>query len=170
VTNDTETTGNDTWRVIVTVTGCPLTTGCTLTPGYWKTHSSYGPAPYDDNWALLLPSGPDSPFFLSGQTYYQVLWTPPQGGNAYYILAHAYIGAELNKLNGASMPEAVEDAFEGAAALFGTYTPNGVVTLKGKNASAVRASFLGYAAILDQYNNGLALEGPPHCSETPVTP
>jgi hypothetical protein len=170
VTGDTETEGSDNWKVAVTITGCPSTTGCTLTPGYWKTHSEYGPAPYDDNWMNLLPMGEDSVFFLSGQTYYQVMWTSPKGGNAYYILAHAYIGAELNKLNGASMPEAVEDAFEGTAALFGTYTPNGVVTLKGKNASAVRASFLGYAAILDQYNNGLALEGPPHCSETPVTP
>ena len=26
--------------------------GCTLTQGYWKTHSENGPAPYDDNWAI----------------------------------------------------------------------------------------------------------------------
>jgi hypothetical protein len=165
VTNDTSATGTATWRVAVTVTGCPLTTGCTLTPGYWKTHSSHGPAPYDDNWALLLPSGSESPFFLSGQTYYQVLWTNPQGGNAYYILAHAYIAAELNHLNGASLPTAVEDAFNDATDLFNTYTPAQILALKGKNATAVRAQFIGYAAILDQYNNGLAEGGPPHCSE-----
>ena len=28
-------------------------TPCTLTQGYWKTHSSYGPAPYDVTWAIL---------------------------------------------------------------------------------------------------------------------
>jgi hypothetical protein len=165
VTNDTQTTGSATWRLIVTVTGCPLTTGCTLTPGYWKTHSSYGPAPYDDNWALLLPSGPDSPFFKSSQTYYQVLWTNPAGGNAYYILAHAYIAAQLNSLNGASVPTAVQDAFDDATALFEAWTPAQILALKGKNATSLRAQFIGYAAILDQYNNGLAEGGPPHCSE-----
>ena len=34
----------------------PCLGGCTLTPGYWKTHSEFGPAPYDDNWANL-PNG-----------------------------------------------------------------------------------------------------------------
>ena len=40
-TTDTGATGEDSWQVIVTV-ACP--TGCTLTQGYWKTHSEYGPA------------------------------------------------------------------------------------------------------------------------------
>ena len=71
--------------------------GCTLTPGYWKTHSTYGPAPYDETWALV---GEDTPFFLSGQSYYDVLWTSP-AGNAYYNLSFHYIAAELNDLNGA---------------------------------------------------------------------
>jgi len=75
--------------------------GCTLTPGYWKTHSAYGPAPYDPTWALI---GEDTPFFLSGISYYEALWTEPKGGNAYYILAPAYIAARLNVLNGASIP------------------------------------------------------------------
>lgn len=134
----------------------PCATGCTLTPGYWKTHSKYGPAPYDDTWAQV---GEDAAFFLSGQTYYQVLWTPP-GGNAYYILAHAYIAARLNQLGGADFT-AAQAAFNSATALFGTYTPAQVAAMKGS--STVRQQFNSLAATLDNYNNGLI--GPGHCSE-----
>lgn len=70
-TNDTGTTGSDSWTVKVSV---PCAGGCTLTQGYWKTHSKYGPAPYDDTWALV---GEDTPFFQSRLSWYQVLWTPP---------------------------------------------------------------------------------------------
>jgi hypothetical protein len=93
----------------------PCGGGCTLTPGYWKTHSSYGPAPYDDTWAQI---GEDTIFFLSGQSYYDVLWTNPEG-NAYYILAHAYIAAQLNLLNGASAPAEVDVALAMADVLLG---------------------------------------------------
>ena len=51
---------------------CDGDKGCTLTPGYWKTHSKYGPAPYDATWALY---GEDNIFFLSGLSNYEVLWT-----------------------------------------------------------------------------------------------
>ena len=84
-TNDTGTTDDDDWTVIADVT---CADGCTLTPGYWKTHSAEGPAPFDDTWDLLGPAAEDTTFFLSGQSYYQALWTAPNG-NAYYILAHA---------------------------------------------------------------------------------
>ena len=77
---------------------CIVAAGCSLTPGYWKNHSQYGPAPYDATWAQV---GEDTIFFLSNQTWYEVLWTAPKKGNAYYILAHAYIAAYLNELNGA---------------------------------------------------------------------
>ena len=60
VTNDFGITGSDDCPIQVSV---PCYGGCTLTQGYWKTHSEYGPAPYDDTWALL-PAGADSPFFL----------------------------------------------------------------------------------------------------------
>jgi hypothetical protein len=132
--------------------------GCTLTPGYWKTHSEYGPAPYDDTWAQLA-GGADTPFFLSGQSYYEVLWTSPKG-NAYYILAHAYIAAELNFLNGAN-PSAAQAAFDEATSLFGTYSPAEIAALKGNN--PLRANFLELATILDDYNNGII--GPGHCSD-----
>jgi hypothetical protein len=131
--------------------------GCTLTPGYWKTHSSYGPAPYDDTWAQI---GEDTAFFFSGQSYYDVLWTNPRGGNAYYILAHAYIAAELNELNGADFSTA-QGAFDAATALFSnpTNTPAYVGGLKG----SARQTWINLAYVLDRYNNGLL--GPMHCSE-----
>jgi flagellar basal body rod protein FlgG len=155
--NDTGATGDDSWTVNANV-ACDF--GCSLTPGYWKTHSEYGPAPYDDTWAIL-PDAADTPFFLSGQSYYEVLWTAPQG-NAYYILAHAYIAAELNFLNGAD-PSAAQAAFDEATVLFNTYTPDEVAALKGKTGKDLRAKFIDLAEILDDYNNGLI--GPGHCSE-----
>lgn len=149
-TNDTKTTGSDSWTVKVSV---PCAGGCTLTQGYWKTHSKYGPAPYDDTWALV---DEDTPFFQSGLSWYQVLWTPPSGGNVYFILAHQYIAAKLNILNGAD-GTAVSSALSWAEDFFNTYTPTSKLSKSVKNEAAKVAS------LLDQYNNGLS--GPGHCSE-----
>ena len=155
ITNDSGATGSSSWTVDVTV---PCAGGCSLTPGYWKTHSSFGPAPYDDTWALL---GENTPFFFSGVSYYDALWVSPNG-NAYWILAHAYIAAMLNQLNGADFT-AAQAAFNSATALFSnpTYTPTYIGGLRGSN--SIRQSFIAYAAILDNYNNGVI--GPGHCSE-----
>jgi hypothetical protein len=124
--------------------------GCVCSWGYWKTHSSYGPAPYDATWALI---GENTPFFLSNKSYYGVLQTNVSGGNAYYQLAHQYIAAELNKLRGAWMSDDVQAAYDRAHALFLLYAPNEV-------AAFYEVSQL--ASILDAYNNGLM--GTPHCS------
>lgn len=131
--------------------------GCTLTPGYWKTHSEFGPAPYDNTWAQLT-DGANTAFFLSGKSYYEVLWTSP-AGNAYYILAHAYIAAELNVLNGTSIPAEVQTAWNAATELFEEYTPSQVAMWKGRQGA--RQSFITLASILDDYNNGIT--GPGHC-------
>ncbi len=136
---------------------CP---GCTLTPGYWKTHSRRGPAPYDDAWALVGPLQENTFFFGSGKTYYQALWTPP-AGNAYWILAHAYIAAYLNKLNGAYVPAAVQTAMDHAAVLLGSYDGSPYPMSAIRN--GVRTDFINTAALLDRYNNGLM--GVVHCSE-----
>ena len=120
-----------------------------LTPGYWKTHSRYGPAPYDHTWATV---GEDTIFFLSDQTYYEVLWTEPAGGNAYYILAHAYIAARLNINNGVIMPAEVQSAFDAATILFNTYTPSDVGSWRGSQGA--RSDFISLAEILDDFNNG----------------
>ena len=157
-TNDTKTTGDDS----VTLTIHVPCAGCTLTPGYWKTHSTYGPAAHPDNtWGLI--GGPDATFYKSGQSYYQVLWTSPSGGNAYYVLAHAYIAAKLNQLAGASVPSDVATALTQATGLFETYTPGQVATMKGKAGNDLRSQFISLAGLLDAFNNGLI--GPGHCSE-----
>jgi len=133
--------------------------GCTLTQGYWKTHSEYGPAAKsDDTWNVLY-DGPDTEFFLSGQSYYDVLWNAPKGGNSYYILAHQYIAAELNMLNGASVPEDVASAFADATGLFEGNTPGDVAGLKGKE----KQPWTSLAGILEDYNEGTI--GPGHCDE-----
>jgi hypothetical protein len=149
-TSTTGTQGSASAAVKVSV---PCQGGCTLTPGYWKTHSKYGPAPYDDTWAQI---GEDTPFYLSGQSYYQVLWTSPSGGNAYYILAHQFIAAKLNGLNGASTTPEVNAAIAWAEGFFSAYTPSSF-------SKAVAGQAKAYAATLDSYNNGLI--GPGHCSE-----
>jgi hypothetical protein len=175
-TNDTRTTGSDSWTINVHV---PCGGGCTLTQGYWKTHSKYGPAPYDDNWANVLPYGEDTQFFLSGKTWYLVFWTSPGGNtnasnklvpdappsatglpvsNAYYILAHQYMAAKLNILNGASSTPAVDAAIAWAQTyFFNIYTPSSNLS------KSVRQQAISYASLLDNYNNGLI--GPGHCSE-----
>jgi len=157
-------TGEDDWSVHVSI---PCQQGCTLTQGYWKTHSVYGPAPEDDAWNDLpdvdgdtVLEGPDETFFNSGQTWYQVFWTAPKG-NAYYILAHQYEAAVLNILNGASAPAEVTQAISDAEALFNSYSPAAIGSLKGQQYP--RPLFISLAGTLGSYNTGLI--GPGHCDE-----
>ena len=62
-------------------------------------------------------------FFLSGKTYYEVLWTAP-AGNVYYNLAHQYIAAKLNVLDGTTAPANVQAAITSAETFFNTYGPD----------------------------------------------
>jgi hypothetical protein len=148
-----ETGQSDDARVTVTCTP-PPDDGCTLTQGYWKTHSKYGPAPYDSTWALI---GEDTAFFSSGQTWYQAINTSSAGGNAYYILAHQYIAAKLNLAAGASSTPAVAAALASADAFFATYTPSSTLS------KAVRAQAISDAGTLAGYNEGGI--GPGHCPD-----
>lgn len=155
-TNDTETEGSDSHTVDVYV-DCEM--GCTLTQGYWKTHSKYGPAPYDPRWENLADGevdGEDVIFFLSGISNYEILWTSPRG-NAYYILAPQYLAAKINILGGAFAPEEVEDVMDWAEDFFETHPPDYPFT------RPERQEILQAAELLDAYNNGLI--GPGHCSE-----
>ena len=96
-------------------------------------------------------------FLGTGMTYYQVLWTEPAGGNAYFILAHAYIAAELNVLTGASTPPEVGTAIGQAEGLLIQYQGSTEIP-KG---TSDRALAIELAEILDAYNNGYV--GPGHC-------
>jgi hypothetical protein len=144
-----------------TVTVTVPQTGCTLTQGYWKTHSKSGPAPYDDAWKNL-PGTPvsleeNTLFFKSGRTWIAVFRTPP-AGNAFFNLAHQYMAAKLNVLNGAATTTAVASAITDAETLFNSLA-NGSVTLTNTQTRTARS----LASTLDQYNNGLI--GPGHCDE-----
>jgi hypothetical protein len=165
--NDTTETGSSSYTVNVQV---PCPEGCTLTQGYWKTHndSFHGGAPTDETWELLgdvdndgTVEGEEEDFFLSGQTFFEVMWTAPQG-NAYYNLAHQYIAARLNILTGAD-PSAAQSAIDSATSLFETWTPDHVAKLKGKNGKELRSQFIALAGVLGSYNEGAI--GPGHCDE-----
>jgi hypothetical protein len=165
VTNDSGTTGSDSITVAVERSDCDEAEGCVLTPGYWKTHSSNGPAPYDDNWESV---GEDTPFFLAVDkegdplSWYEVLWQKPKG-NAYFTLARAFIAATLNGNNGADASQQVLDALAEAETLFETYTIAQIGALRGNQAP--RPRILELAGILDMYNNGTGGLGPDSCSE-----
>jgi hypothetical protein len=165
--NDSGETHSSTYTVAVEI---PCPEGCTLTQGYWKTHndSFRGGAPTDDTWQLLgdvdgdgTVEGEGEEFFLSGQTYFEVMWTAPKG-NAYYILAVQYIAANLNVLAGADA-SAVSDELAAATTLFETYNPAQIAALKGKNGKALRVQFIDLAGTLGAYNEGAI--GPGHCDE-----
>lgn len=149
-----ETGQSDDARVTVTCKPPPPpSSGCSLTQGYWKTHSKYaGAKKYDARWALI---GEDTTFFLSGKTWYQAINTSSAGGNAYYILAHQYIAARLNLAGGASSTPAVNAALAAATAFYNTYTPTSVLS------DALRAQVIGWAGTLGDYNEGRI--GPGHC-------
>jgi hypothetical protein len=151
--HDSGATDSSTWTVDVDVE-CNEGRVCTLTPGYWQTHSELGPAPYDATWAQL-PNGASTAFFGSGQTYLAVLRAAPRG-NAYYILGQAYIAAALNRLAGTDFT-AAQSAFDTATALFQTTTPAQAAAL----GTSARATWINAAATLDAYNNGRL--GPLHC-------
>ncbi len=132
--------------VLVTFTNTliPVEEGCTYTQGYWKTHSSYGPAgPEDDGWANV--GGPDAPFFGSGKTWIEMFRTPVKG-DVYVQLAHQYMAAKLNVLNGATPTAAVTQAIADAEAYF-----NGGAYPTGAH------------SILADFNEGLI--GPGHCDD-----
>lgn len=128
---------------IVTYFSIPvvINRGCTYTQGWYKNQG-----------VGSLPAGN---FFKSGQTYLQVLDTPPKGGNVYYQLAHQYIAARLNR-NSASGTAAVDAALAGALVYFGIATPSATVP-----AGYTSAQLLAWASTLDSYNNGFT--GPGHC-------
>ena len=130
----------------------PANPGCTLTQGYWKNHA-WPPHP---QWApSTLANWPDISdwkFFDSGIEWPDVLDVEPKG-DAYYILAHQYIAANLNQQNGAYVPEEVRDALVAAYDYFSLTA--------AERAEVDRESLIALATILDRYNNGQL--GVPHC-------
>jgi hypothetical protein len=164
-TNDTGTEVSDDETINVFVE-CEV--GCTLTIGYWKTHnvnfSGGASKKADPTWYLIDPDGdglfegPDETFFLSGMTWFEV-FQMASAGNAYYTLAHQYMGAVLNVAAGATPPANVVSTLAAAEAFFEATTPAQAAALKGKAAKDLR----DWAGILGSFNEGLI--GPGHCTE-----
>ena len=167
--NDGGDSGNDDFTVSFDVV---CEDGCTLTQGYWKTHSMFhnNGKHYDATWALIDADAEDDEydiFFLSEQSYIEVMWTPPQG-NVYYNLAHQYIAALLNTLkleDAATMPDDVLAAFNSATGLLGTHTPAQIAALKGKPSDReLKHQFISLAGTLAAFNEGDL--GPGHCDDS----
>ena len=162
ITNDTPITGWAEWVIDITMICDP---GCTLTQGYWKTHSEQGPAPYDETWADL-PNGADTLFFDTGKSWFTIFHMPPKGGNAYIILAYQYMAATLNKLSGAMMPADVTTILGQAGALLDLKDYDVLIEIPKDDPN--RAIAIELAGTLDDYNNGVI--GPGHCdSEEDLT-
>lgn len=106
------------------------------TPGYWKNHPEEWPEPYS----------PDDIFYLSGKTWLQVLWQEPRG-DAYYILAHQFIAAVLNKASGCPVPNDVEEILIQADLWFQIMRP----PVKPNSQEGKKA--IRWAERLDIYNN-----------------
>jgi hypothetical protein len=136
--------------VRLTFTNNVVSSGCTFTQGYYKNHESYVQQ-------ILGPGGTlnigtiGSPVLLTAAQIDANLETPPKKGDAYFILTHQLITAELNILGGGSAPPAVQQAIADANALL---ADNAI-------SAAERDQAIALAAILDDYNNGLT--GPGHC-------
>jgi hypothetical protein len=141
-------------EAVVHLTAPPCPVGCVLTQGFWKTHPNAWPEGYS----------PNDPFFSSGKTWLEVLWTAP-GGDAYYILAHQYIAAVLNVANGATPPAEVSTVIDAATAWFGSHGP-------GVPASSPEGqTLIHWAEVLAAFNEGMM--GVPHCENVeagPATP
>jgi len=133
-----------------TVQPCPTQGGCTYTQGYWGSKPNVTwPSPFSRT----------DIFYLSGQTWQQVMDSPVNTAQGYYQLAHQYIAAVLNKANGALVPSGVQDTITLAATWLAANTP----------ATCSIASKCGmqkdWAAVLATYNEGTYIGGPQHCGE-----
>ncbi len=135
--------------VHLTAPACPV--GCVLTQGFWKTHPDAWPAGHS----------PSDPFFSSGKTWMEVLWTAPRG-DAYYILAHQYIAAVLNVANGATPPAEVAAVIDDATAWFSSHGP-GVPASSPEGQTLVH-----WSETLAAFNEGKM--GVPHCENVEAGP
>lgn len=156
LTGDNGATGSATWTVEVNV---PCGPDCTLSQGYWKNHSEFGPAPYDTTWAVM-PDGASTPFFDTGSTWLYFFREPPKGGNAYIKLARQYMAAWLSGLRGASLAEVAGD-IEQAMAWLDRY--DGDPDTFDPDDKSLQHDFNQLQERLDAFNNGMV--GPPKCDD-----
>jgi hypothetical protein len=136
------------------------------TPGYWKNHSDPLDRRYDVTWDQI--GGPDQQFMGTSRSWLAVLRSPTNG-NAYYILAHQYIAAQLNVLAGtlnsveADSPtdaSHIELIVGHARSLLDTNQPDSDLLDSTQGSAgleivraAMRQDFINTAFVLDEFNN-----------------
>ncbi len=153
--------------------------GCTYTPGYWMTHSAYGPAgPTDPTWMELpdmdgdgVVEGPDELFYGNnyGLTWLSVMsfsaqeakllglrWVQVQ---VYQHMAFHYVAAVLNGIMNGEFPSGIDDDLNDAEAIFVTYH-NMKIPLLSYDALLARL----ITRHLADFNEGY-LPGWPHCDD-----
>jgi hypothetical protein len=134
------------------------TCGCTYTWGYWKNHMGNACQKADPTWAKLS-EGPHTPFFGTGHTYMDILNMNCAQGNAYIILAHQYIAAQLNGLKQGTLPGPIYDQMALAEHLLNKY-PCHYIPKCGDD----RADALCIASTLANFNEGYYPNWP-HCCD-----
>jgi hypothetical protein len=156
-----------TWTGVVEP--CDTDEGCTLTQGYWKNHTEEWTAlgyPPGATFYLATKNGAciancggnpnDDVFEQLPASWEDVINAQPSLSQGYYQLAHQYIAAVLNEASGASVPAGIQVKLDAAEAWLGANAPSAC-------ASALCGEQRDWAAILDDYNNGVYEGGPPHC-------
>jgi hypothetical protein len=154
--------------------------GCTLSQGYWKTHPCDWPPPFAPGPNGSAPSGqcaltsnpnqqcaadPTTTITIGTNSYTmgQLLCALDRAGqgNALVGLAHQLIAAKLNALNGAAVPDEIQDTIDCADALIGSLDIQTAVVQSGRTPAA--RDMTTKASILEAYNTGEG--GVPHCDE-----
>jgi hypothetical protein len=150
--------------------------GCTYTQGYWGNKPGVvWPSPYSRTANFFLATNlvctancggnPNDDLIGPGSTQYtwqNVLDTPANQSQGYYQLAHQYIAAVLNiakTVNPAVPPQGVQETLNLAQAWL---TSNGPAACVAAGSCGVQKD---WAAVLDDFNNGVYPDGPLHCSD-----
>lgn len=126
-------------------------TGCTRTQGYWKNNEQAWPVS-----ELLLGT------VAYTQAQLLAILGEPVVGNGLISLSHQLIAAKLNQAAGVCVPSSVTTAIADADALI-----DGLVVPPVGTGFLAPASTSALTTILDTYNKGCTVGGPPHC-EAPV--
>ena len=155
-----------------TVTNKIIPGGCTYTPGYWKTHSIYGPAgPPDPTWNDIpdfdgsgAPGGigPDELFFDSTETWLSIMSMKTNAKTkTYQQLAFHYVAAYLNGLNNGFLPSEISTLLSDAETILDAYGDNFKIPKK----SAEETTAKQITSILGEFNEGCYDLNWPHCDD-----
>jgi hypothetical protein len=147
--------------------------GCTYTQGYWKNHEDAWPMDFSPTAVFFSATKQvciencggnpnDDVFETQPATWADVLDTPVNVSQGYYQLAHQYIAAVLNQASGACVPDGIQDTLEFGYDWLSAHAPSACT---GASSCGTQKD---WAAVLDDYNNGVYQDGPPHCSDEVV--